>query len=86
MFRSFASVAIGLYAGANGKTANQINAVAALYASVASTFPGEVMDSTFPSLPAVNVDNTELGVALATIGGGLGICTPGNAATGGVTK
>jgi hypothetical protein len=79
-FRDYASVAIGLYAGADGFDANQINLVANLYASKNSQFTGQVMDTNFPSLPAQNVDNTSLGVTLATVGGGFGVCT------GGVTK
>ena len=39
-------------------------------------FSGQVMDTKFPYLPAVNVDNTGLGVSLATVGGGFGVCTP----------
>ena len=79
-FRDYASVAIGLYAGADGFNANQINMVANLYASKNSQFTGQVMDTNFPNLPAQNVDNTSLGVTLATVGGGFGVCT------GAVTK
>ena len=74
-FRSFASVAIGLYAGADGLTADQVNAVADLYASQHSQFTGQVMDSRFQSLPQANVDNTSMGVNLANQGA-FGICTP----------
>ena len=75
-FRSFANVAIGLYAGGAGLTANQVNLVADMYASTHSNF-NEVMDPQFSHLPAQNVDNTSLGVTLATTGGGMGVCTPG---------
>jgi hypothetical protein len=76
-YRDCASVAIGLYAGADGFDANQINFVANLYASKNSQFTGQVMDTNFPSLPAQNVDNTSLGLTLATVGGGFGVCTGG---------
>jgi RHS repeat-associated protein len=76
-FRTYANVAIGLYFGANGKTSDQANALADVYASRNSQWTGEPMDTQFPHLPAQNVDNTDLGVTLATMGRGLGVCTPG---------
>lgn len=76
-FRGFSNVAIGLYAGAAGLTADEANMIADVYASGHSTFTGQVMDAQFQNLPAANVDNTSLGVSLATTGGRTGVCTPG---------
>ena len=72
-FRDYASVAIGLYAGAAGLTQNQIVGMADTYAGTASNFSSAQMDYEFRNLPSLNVTNMQLGFNLQQSGQ---VCTP----------
>jgi len=72
-FRDFANVAIGLYAGAAGLTANQVNMVADVYAASAGSRYQDALDPVFTNLAERNVVSVELGVTLQR---NADICTP----------
>lgn len=72
-FRDFANVAIGLYAGGAGLTADQINFVADQYAARAGSRYMDALDPVFTHLAERNVISVELGVSLQRNGE---VCTP----------
>jgi hypothetical protein len=70
-YRSFSTVAIGLFAAGAGISQDTILLIQNNYASMRSSFqPGTVMHDVYRNLPSLNVANTILGYSLAREYGG----------------
>jgi hypothetical protein len=59
-FVDYSTVAIGLYAAANGMTREEILAAEDVVAR-GSAFKGQILDKTYTHLPVRNIQNTDLG-------------------------